>query len=90
MKEKANAKINLTLNIVEKRPDGYHNVDMIMQTLEFGDLVTVERTFSSIELSGTGNLAYDESNLAYKAARLFYDVTGIKGGCKIHIQKNIT
>jgi len=89
MKEIANAKINLTLNIVEKRPDGYHNVDMIMQTLDFGDVVTVERIFSSIELSGTGKLAYDETNLAYKAARLFYDVTGIRGGCRIYIEKNI-
>ncbi len=89
MKIKANAKINLTLNIVEKRPDGYHDLDMIMQTLDFGDDVYVEKTLSGIELTGTGTLAYDETNLAFKAAKLFFDVTGIRGGAKIHIQKNI-
>lgn len=89
MKVKAKAKINLTLNIVEKRPDGYHNVDMIMQTLDFGDIVYVDKTLSGIELTGTGSLNYDETNLAFKAAKLFFDVTGIRGGAKIHIQKNI-
>ncbi len=89
MKVKAHSKINLTLNILGKRPDGYHNVDMIMQTLEFGDTVFVEKTFGGITLSGTGALKYDETNLAYKAAKLFFDVSGVRGGAKIHIEKNI-
>jgi len=89
MKIKAYAKINLVLNIVDKRSDGYHNVDMIMQTVGLCDIIKVERMFNSIELSGTGPLNYDETNLAYKAAKLFFDVTGIQAGAKIHIQKNI-
>ena len=90
MKIKAHSKINLTLNVVGKRPDGYHDVDMIMQTLDFGDIVHVEKMLSNIEISGTGNnVPYDESNIAYKAAKLFFDVTGIRGGAKIHIEKNI-
>lgn len=89
MKIKAHAKINLVLNIIGKRPDGYHDVDMIMQEVELCDMITVEKTLSSIELSGTGPLSYDESNLAYKAAKLFFDVTGIRKGARIHVQKNI-
>ena len=89
MKVKARSKINLMLNVVGKRSDGYHNVDMIMQTLDFGDIVYVDRIFSGIEISGTGNVPYDETNLAYKAAKLFFDVASVRGGAKIHIEKNI-
>ena len=77
------------LNVVGKRSDGYHNVDMIMQTLDFGDIVYVDRIFSGIEISGTGNVPYDETNLAYKAAKLFFDVASVRGGAKIFIEKNI-
>lgn len=90
MKVKAHSKINLTLNIVGKRPDGYHEVDMIMQTLDFGDTVSVEKMLSGIEITGTGNnVPYDSTNIAWKAAKLFFDVTGIRGGAKIHIEKRI-
>ena len=90
MKIKAHSKINLTLNVVGKRADGYHDVDMIMQTLDFGDVVHVEKTLSQIEITGTGSsVPYDETNIAHKAAKLFFDVTGIRGGAKIHIEKNI-
>ena len=89
MKINAYAKINLVLDVVEKRPDGYHNVDMIMQTVGLCDVITAEKIFSGIELSGTGTLSYDKTNLAYKAAKLFFDVTGIKSGARLHIQKNI-
>ncbi len=89
MKINAYAKINLMLNILGKRPDNYHEVDMIMQTIGLCDVLHMEKIFSGIELSGTGNLPYDETNLAYKAAKLFFDVTGIRSGVRIYIQKNI-
>ncbi len=89
MKINAYAKINLMLNIVGKRPDNYHEVDMIMQSIGLCDVLHMEKIFSGIELSGTGTLPYDETNLAYKAAKLFFDVTGIRSGVRIHIQKNI-
>ena len=44
MKITANAKINLSLDVIRKRPDNYHDVKMIMQTLEFGDTVEIEKT----------------------------------------------
>ncbi len=89
MKIKAHAKINLTLNIIGKREDGYHDVDMIMQTVGLCDIITIEKTLTSIELSGTGPLSYDETNLAYKAAKLFFDVTGIRSGARIFVDKRI-
>ncbi len=85
----AYAKINICLDVVGKRPDGYHDVDMIMQSVSLCDSIAIEKTFSGIELSGTGHLAYDKTNLAYRAAELFFDASGIKGGARIHIQKRI-
>lgn len=89
MKINAYAKINLTLNVVEKRNDGYHNVDMLMQSISLCDDIQIEKIFSGIELSGTGSLPYDKTNLAYKAAKLFFDVSGVRGGVRIYINKNI-
>lgn len=89
MKTTANAKINLILDVTGKRPDGYHDVKMIMQTLSFGDTVTVEKSEKGISLSGTGTLAYDRTNLAYKSAELFFEKSKITGGASIHIEKHI-
>lgn len=85
----ANAKINLILDVTGKRADGYHDVKMIMQTLEFGDTVTIEKARCGIALSGTGALLYDKTNLAYKSAELFFKKSGIVGGADIHIEKRI-
>lgn len=84
------AKINLTLDVLGKRADGYHDVEMIMQTVSLFDLVLVDKTHSNIIIST--NLKYlpiNEKNIAYKAARLFFEKTGVKGGAKIMIHKNI-
>lgn len=89
MKKKAYAKINLVLDVVNKRSDGYHNVNMIMQSIGLYDIIYVEKSLNSIEISGTGNVPYDKTNLAYRAAKLFFDVTGYRTGAKIHIIKNI-
>ena len=87
---KAFAKINLSLDVLGKLENGYHEVQMVMQTVSVFDLVTVERTESGIEL--TTNLPYlptDSGNIAYKAAEAFFSHTGIKGGVKIDISKRI-
>ncbi len=89
MKKKAYAKINLVLDVVSKREDGYHNVNMIMQSIGLHDIIYVEKSLNSIEISGTGNVPYDKTNLAYKAAKLFFDVTGFRTGARIHIEKHI-
>lgn len=84
------AKINLTLDVLGKRADGYHNVKMIMQTVSLFDLVLVDQTKSGISIST--NLRFlptNEKNIAYAAAQTFFYKTGINGGCKIMIHKNI-
>ena len=84
------AKINLTLDITGKRPDGYHNVEMIMQTVSLFDLLIIDKTSGEIGIST--NLKYlpnNDKNIAYKAVKLFREKTGIRGGAKIIIHKNI-
>ncbi len=89
---KAYAKINLTLDVLERLPNGYHTVRMVMQTVSLHDEVTVE-------LDGTGKttlrcslpyLPVDGSNLACRAAELFYRETGIPDpGTAIRLEKRI-
>lgn len=84
------AKINLTLDVLSKRDDGYHDVEMIMQTVSLFDLIIVDKTQNNISV--TTNLSFlpnNERNIAYLAAKEFYKYTGIRGGCKIMIHKNI-
>ncbi len=88
------AKINLTLEVLGKRIDGFHNIKSIMQTINLYDILTIEleksETFE-IELSGTSDkIPYDEKNLVYKAAQLFFETLNDKNyKVKIHIEKNI-
>ncbi len=87
---KSYAKINLTLDVLSRLENGYHEVEMIMQTLSLFDLIIIDKTKGGISL-GT-NLRYlptNEKNIAYKAALLFLKEAGIEGGVKINIHKNI-
>ena len=90
MREKAYAKVNITLDVVGKREDGYHLLKMIMQNTDIYDVITIEKIESGIEI--TCNKPYvptDERNLAYKAAKLFKDTFNITSGVSINIKKNI-
>ena len=94
MKIKCPAKINLTLEIVNKRPDGFHNIKSIMQMINLYDYLTIEVKESSenkIILTGTSKeIPYDESNLVYKAADLYLKEAGITNTTiEIFIEKNI-
>lgn len=86
---KAMGKINLGLDILGKRTDGYHEVRMIMQSVQIYDRIFIEKT----ERQGIGiktNRRYlptDESNLAYKAAKLLMDEFEIKAGVHIDLKK---
>lgn len=89
---KTYAKINLTLDVTEKRPDGYHNIDSIFEELSVYDTVTVEKNNSrKITVScSVPEIPCDESNIVYKAADIFFNETGISNpGINIHIEKNI-
>ncbi len=86
----ANAKINLTLDILGTRPDGYHEVEMVMQSVGLFDALRLERREKGISLRmDAPGLPVDETNLAWKAARLFLDVYKIQQGVDIEIEKRI-
>ena len=88
---KALAKINLGLDVLGRRDNGYHDVRMVMQTIYLYDNVTMEKTEEAgIQLEC--NLFYlpvDETNIAYKAAKLLMDEFDIKEGVRIVLDKHI-
>jgi 4-diphosphocytidyl-2-C-methyl-D-erythritol kinase len=91
----APAKINLLLHIAGDRPDGFHELVMVMQSIDLADTVTVkERQEPGIGLScNSPNVPTDNSNLAWKAAdlmqRRFPDVAKKRGGITIDLVKRI-
>ena len=89
--EKAKAKINLTLDVIRKRTDGYHEVEMVMQSVDLCDRLTFQQNHTSrIELSSNiSHIPLDERNLVYKAAELIRQEYGIKSGVAIYIDKHI-
>ena len=91
MKINANAKINLALDVIGKRADGYHEVSMIMQEVDLCDKIEIIPDSSSevkIEVINS-NLPCDESNIAVKAAMEFFKKASLKDGCKIILEKHI-
>lgn len=87
---KSYAKINLSLDVLDRLPSGYHNVRMVMQTLSLFDLVIVDKTAHGIHISTNCKfIPQNHKNIAYKAAQLFFQKTGLSGGAKILIRKNI-
>ncbi|BDR74455.1 4-(cytidine 5'-diphospho)-2-C-methyl-D-erythritol kinase [Clostridium tetani] len=90
MKIKAYAKINLSLDIVGVREDGYHLLEMVMQTIDLYDVVHLNIKDKDIEINSNNcNIPLDNRNLAYKAAKLFKETFNIKEGVEIYIEKNI-
>ena len=89
--KEAHAKINLGLDVLRKREDGYHEVKMIMQTIGLSDTLTFEMTKENdiVIESDSGKLPLDEHNLIYKAARVFFEETGQAFGIKIFLNKRI-
>ena len=88
---KALGKINLGLDVLGRRENGYHDVRMVMQTLYLYDQITItKKEILGIELKT--NLFYlpvDENNLAYRAAKLLMDEFGIEEGVSIYLDKHI-
>jgi 4-diphosphocytidyl-2-C-methyl-D-erythritol kinase len=87
----ANAKINLTLDALYKRDDGYHEMEMVMQTVELKDVITIRKLFTNhIKLvSNIKWLPLDERNLVYKACRALMDEFDINSGVYVEIEKQI-
>ena len=90
MKEKAYAKINISLDVVGKREDNYHLLKMIMQNIDVYDEISIKKIkYGIIIKCNKPFVPTDERNLAYKAAKLFMDTYNIKEGVFIDINKNI-
>lgn len=89
----AHAKLNLTLDILRKRPDGYHDLRMVMQSIALHDVVTVRTETGSGEITvhtDREDLPGGPDNIAWKAARAFYDVVGQESsGTEIVLEKHI-
>ena len=87
---KAYAKINLSLDVVGKREDGYHFLKMIMQNIDLYDVIKLEEIARGINLECDKlYVPTDERNIAYKAAELFIKKYDLASGIKINIIKNI-
>ena len=88
MKIICRAKINLTLDVLDRRPDGYHNIDSVMQTVGLGDELFIERS-EKISVDSSDENLCGEKNIAFAAAEEFFKHTKISGGADIFIKKNI-
>lgn len=87
---KALAKINLGLDVLRRREDGYHEVKMVMQTVHLCDSLTIRKADKGIRV--TSNLSFlpvNENNLAYRAAQLLIEEFQIAGGVEIRLEKRI-
>lgn len=92
IKLKAKAKINLGLDVLRKREDGYHEVRMIMQTIPLYDKLTIRTAEDDAQIRVQTNLHFlpvGEDNLVYKAAKLLMDEFQIKQGLEIELVKYI-
>ena len=89
MKISAPAKINWALDILGKREDGYHYVDMVMQQVELFDYITVMESHEIKITCDNVQVPLDNKNLCYKAADLYFNEAKIKRGALINIEKNI-
>jgi len=86
----APAKINITLDVIKKRSDGFHNIESIMQTLELEDSLNLQLINQGIQLeTEASNIPLGEENLAWKAARLMFEKFKLPGGVKLTLKKNI-
>ena len=86
---KAYGKINLGLDVIRKRPDGYHDLDMVMQTIDLYEKITLRRS-NDLSLTLPGSFVpVNDKNTAVKAALAFFHYTGLLAGADITIYKNV-
>lgn len=89
--EKAPAKINLSLDVLSKRQDGYHEVEMVMTMVDLADRLEMQELprDTIIISSQVGYIPLDEKNLAFQAAKLIKDRYEVRKGVYIHLDKHI-
>jgi len=90
LKVKAQAKINLALDVLNERDDGYHNVKMVMQTIDLADQLIFYRQEQGIDIKvNLPELSTGPENLVYQAVELLAEEFDITAGVKVEIKKNI-
>lgn len=90
MKYRSYAKVNLYLDVLQKRPDGYNNIETLFQTVSLFDELTFEEQKNRVSLTCSGaELDTGEENLVCRAARVLREHTGCKMGARIHLRKQI-
>ena len=83
-------KVNLLLNILGKRPDGFHELETVLHPVSLCDVLTFERNASEVALTcSDATLPVDSRNLVHRAATAFLSAAGIGDGVKIHLEKKI-
>src|SRR2546426_1531962 len=81
-------KVNLLLNILGKRPDGFHELETVFQPVNLCDGLRFERAGQGIQLTcSEPELPVDSSNLVHRAAAAFLQTARIKDGVRIHLEK---
>jgi 4-diphosphocytidyl-2-C-methyl-D-erythritol kinase len=88
VKEKAYAKVNLGLKVLDKRSDGYHNLEMVMASVDLFDELTFENS-EYIDIITNKEMGKIEDNLIYKATKLIQETYGIRSNPKITVDKRI-
>jgi 4-diphosphocytidyl-2-C-methyl-D-erythritol kinase len=89
LKIKARAKINLSLDVVDKREDGYHELEMVMQQIDLYDVLTFKKSDDIIIACDNPYVPNDERNIVHKIVEKVQTYKNIKKGLTIHIEKNI-
>lgn len=88
--EKAPAKINVCLNVLSKRPDGFHEMEMVMTPIDLADRLTFKLTEEAISLDSSSSfMPLNEKNIVYKTALLLKRTYGVRYGADIFIDKHI-
>ena len=90
MLKKSPCKVNLLLNVLGRRADGFHELETVLQPVNLCDEITFERAKNGIQLScSEKSLPTGPDNLIFRAAENFFAAAGISGGVKIHLEKKI-
>lgn len=90
LEKKSPCKVNLLLNILGRRPDGFHELETVLQPVALHDVLTFDSAPASLQLTCSDpRLPVDGKNLVHRAATGFLAAAGLDTGLRIHLQKNI-
>ncbi len=88
LSRKAFAKVNFGLSVLDKREDGYHNIESIFQKVDFYDEIFVNKTEGDIAFE-TNIPPFGDKNICYGATASFFEASGLKGGAEVRLEKKI-